>query len=100
MSKSDLDAFMASPGGGAPHGQSRCETCRDFPHLDHDIREFLRRKAAGEIHLPTVSVSGHKSLWTFLQTKGYRLGHISLTRHITLCLGIRHTTGRPLNEQA
>jgi len=99
MSNNDLDAFLASPASSGPAGQSRCLTCRDYGHMNPDILEFMRRKAAGEIHLPTVSVTGQKSLWTFLQSRGYALSNSTLIRHITLCLGVNHKTGRPLDEQ-
>lgn len=101
MTHSDLDAFMASgKGGPKPSGVgSRCQTCAKHADLDPDIREFLRRKAAGETHLPTVSLTGQKSLLTFLWTRGYGLSNHSLIRHITLCLGVNHKTGRPLDEQ-
>lgn len=94
MTDSTLDAYLASD-----EDPPKCKTCRDYPKADADIREFLRRKAAGEIHLPVTSTRGRRSLFTFLKkSHGYKLSHQSLQRHIDLCLGLNHTTGEPHGE--
>lgn len=101
MSKRDLDSFLeSSTGGVGPAGQSRCQTCLRFAHLDSDIRDFLSRKERGEIHIPVSSGVGHKSLWSYLRMRGYDLSTYSLVRHISLCLGINHKTGRALSDEA
>lgn len=95
--KSDLDAFLASDTSGAqPKRSARCVTCNNYGHLDEHIRDFMKRKAAGETFLPVHSVAAGKSLLTFLRTKGYSLSGHSLARHVGLCLGIDIKTGNPV----
>lgn len=93
---SDLGKWLKSSGGGRRAKRpTKCETCKRFAHLNPDIREFLRLRAAGELFLPIYSHTGSKSLLTFLATKGYDLAGLSLARHIGLCLGLDSKTGKP-----
>lgn len=98
MTRDDLSNWLASDTrrkkrSGRP---TKCETCEKFPQLDPDIKLWLKRKRLGQLHLPTHSHSGGKSLLAYLVTKGYDRSGSSLVRHIGLCLGIDHKTGKPL----
>jgi hypothetical protein len=97
MTRDDLSSWLKSsaPVGRRPGKPTRCETCERFSQLDPDIKLWMKRKRLGQIHLPTHSATGGKSLLAYLATKGYNLTGSSLVRHIGLCLGIDHKTGKP-----
>lgn len=83
----DIDTLITGALQGAP--SKRCKVCQN-DRLRETVARWLERRAEGEA-LP--------GLAPMFARVFHKLGDASQTKirdHITLCLGLQHTTGKPL----
>ncbi|KPJ74792.1 MAG: hypothetical protein AMS19_14860 [Gemmatimonas sp. SG8_23] len=87
--KPDLDAFLSSSGGAPARRVKRCRTCNELPHLAALVKEFMDRKASGELAM---------SFGYFYEehvSRRFDISQGALRNHVVRCLRRDLSTGRP-----